>query len=79
MKCKRCRRDIEKDAPANAVICGNCADDLRREEEAMNDEANMAGQSEAEAKAMADASAREAYEDAQQEAHFDDGNGYRYI
>ena len=72
MKCKRCRRDIEKDAPVNAVICGNC------EEEAMNDQMNMAGQAETEAKAMADALAREGYEDAQREGHFDDGNGYRY-
>ena len=34
MKCIRCNQEIEADAPANVVICGSCADDLRSEAEA---------------------------------------------
>ena len=70
MKCKRCNKDIELDAPKDVRICGSCADDLRQEEayqaftaeqESINDQMN-----------------REAYEESERERHFDDGNGYRY-
>jgi hypothetical protein len=66
MKCIRCEKDIENNAPANVVICGSCADDLRQDEEA-------------ERMSLANEANREAYEEAQHDTHFDDGNGYRYI
>ena len=73
MRCIRCPQDIETDAPANVVICGSCADDLRQEEEAEI----MAIQ--AQDKAIAEQMNREAYEDAQHDEQYDSGNGYRYI
>lgn len=69
MRCARCKQAIETDAPANAVICDSCADELRSEQDALT------AQAEAEAEAMD----RAAYEEAQHDAHFDTGNGYRYI
>jgi len=69
MKCIRCGQDIEADAPADVVICGSCADDLRAEGDA------MVGAAEVEAEAMN----KEAYEEAQYDKQYDSGNGYRYI
>ena len=61
-KCLRCGKEIEPDAPADAVVCGNCADDCREEEAAI--------QAEVEASASEDIAFemdKEAYEDAQRE------------
>jgi len=71
MKCKRCEQDIEVDAPPNVNICGSCADDLRQEEE----HGIMVAQEEA----LTDRMNREAYEESEQERHFDDGGGWRYV
>ena len=73
MRCIRCPQNIETDAPANVVICGSCADDLRQEEDATT----MAAETEAE-HIMFEMN-KEAYEDAQHDAQYDSGNGYRYI
>ena len=69
MKCLRCDRDIEDDAPANVVICGSCADDLRQEEQAMMDTL--------EAEGIADQMNREAYEDSLRQRQGE--SEYRYI
>jgi len=69
MKCKRCKQDIENDAPEGVTICGSCADDLRAEEDA------MIGAAEVEAEAMN----REAYEEAMQDEQRDTARGYRYV
>jgi len=69
MRCIRCPQDIETDAPANVVICGSCADDLRQEEEATT----MAAEAEAE-HIMFELN-KEAYEEAQRENRLD----YRYM
>lgn len=76
MKCIRCGQDIEADAPANVVICGSCADDLRAEQDALEG----AAMAEAEDKAKQEYEQnRQAYEDEERAQHFDDGGDYRYV
>jgi ribosome-binding protein aMBF1 (putative translation factor) len=72
MKCKRCGKDIEPNAPVGVTICGSCADDLRQEEEAMI----ASAQAEAEAQMAA---GREAYEEEMHMEQMDTAEGYRYI
>jgi len=72
MKCSRCGNEIEADAPANAVICGSCADDLRQEEEAEI----MAEQDKAKAEGEA---GREAYEESLANERMDACDGWRYV
>ena len=43
-KCLRCGKEIEPDAPADAVVCGNCADDCREEEKAAQEECERGAQ-----------------------------------
>lgn len=69
MRCLRCLQDIETDAPDGTEICGSC-----EKAEFMK----MMSQYRAEAEAMAYQLDKEAYEDAQHDAHLDTGNGYQY-
>ncbi len=72
MKCLRCEQEIEQDAPAGAVICGICVDELRQEEDGIRD------QQEAEARDMMEEMDREAYEEEERERHIDNGNSWGY-
>jgi len=67
-QCIRCGQEIYL-PHWESNVCGSCADELRPEEDAMT----------AQAEAEDDAIGRAAYEEAQHDAHFDTGNGYRYI
>ena len=69
MKCKRCGKDIEADAPNNVDVCGSCADDLRQEEEYQI----MVAQEEAKADQMDKDAYEEEIREQQQESE------YRYL
>jgi len=74
MKCLRCGKDIENNAPEGVTICGSCADDLRQEDDAEI----MAAQAKAEYEAQM-AEARESYEEEMHFEQMDTAEGYRYI
>ena len=75
MKCSRCLNDIEPNASEGVTICGCCADELRQEQNALEDQAIFEAQERAKAEFEA---SRDAYEEEEQARHFDDGGGYRY-
>lgn len=76
MNCTRCLNNIEPNAPEGATICGSCADELRQEQDALEDQAAFEEQERAKAEFEAN---KDAYEEEKMNRHFDDGGGYKYI